>query len=179
MLTFFQSNDFTFSTFAHALVPNSVKLSKSNIESWEWSINDLIFANYSALKKLCKTSFMYKQILGEHKNQPHGVEFEWGIVGKFVKPLERQLSEALCIEETPMHEGLNSRKEYFHHNVKRIGLTDDQRSEQCDYCSRKFETITDLEKHEKLVHIRYKCQHCDYLSFGDRDLKYHTDESHC
>ena len=122
---------------------------------------------------------MHKHILEEHNNQPYGVEFEWGIVGKFVKPLERQLSEALCIEETPMHESLNSRKEYFHHDVNRIGLIENQRTEECDYCSRKFETMIDLEKHEKQVHIRYKCKLCDYLSFGNRDLKYHTDEAHC
>ena len=107
--------------------------------------------HYGALKNKCRTSFMHKHILEEHNNQPCGVEFEWGIVGKFVKPLERQLSEALCIEETPMHESLNSRKEYFHHDVNRIGLIENQRTEECDYCSRKFETMIDLEKHEKQV----------------------------
>ena len=71
-----------------------------------------------------------------------------------------------------------SKKEYFHHNVRKIGLNDEEKTFQCDYCSRKFESVFELENHEKHVHIRYKCKKCDYLSFGKRDLQDHTDILH-
>ena len=135
--------------------------------------------HYSALKNECRNSFMYKHIMKEHKDQQHEVQFEWGINGKFVKPLERQLNEALCIEKTSMKESLNSKHEYFHHNVRKIGLSSVEQTQQCEYCSRKFQSISELENHEKHFHIRYKCQECDYMSFGMIDLKDHTEIVHC
>ena len=119
---------------------------------------------------------MYKHILNEHEGKSHGVNFEWGIVGKFVKPLERQLSEAICIEKTPMQESLNTKQEYFHHNVRRIGFNENEH--QCNYCSRRVQSVVELEKHENHVHIRLNCNKFDYVSFGKRDLKEHTDMKH-
>ena len=51
--------------------------------------------HYNALKKQCKNSFMLKHIQKEHQEKPHEVKFEWGVLNKFPKPLERQLSEAI------------------------------------------------------------------------------------
>ena len=45
---------------------------------------------------------MLKHIQKEHQERPHEVKFEWGVLSKFPKALERQLSEALFIENTPV-----------------------------------------------------------------------------
>ena len=134
----------------------------------------------SALKNKCKNSFMNKHILNEHEGNPHDVEFVWGITGKYVKPLYRQLNEAISIENTPMEECLNSKQEYFHQNVKRIGLHNVENKIQCIHCSRKFDSENDLNKHEILVHTRYQCEDpsCDYKSFGEKDLKIHKTIAH-
>ena len=55
--------------------------------------------HYNGLKSECKNNFMHRHIMNEHGGQSCGVEFEWGIIGKFVKPLERQISEAIYIEK--------------------------------------------------------------------------------
>ena len=134
--------------------------------------------HYAALRKECKHSFMHKHILKEHDGNTHGIEFEWGVVGKFVKPLERQLNEAISIEQTPIENNLNSKQEYFHHNVRRIGFKNMETEHQCNQCSRMFNSRSELEKHDKHVHMRIKCKKCDYLSFGERDLNEHTDMKH-
>ena len=132
----------------------------------------------SALKNKCRNSFMYKHILTAHKESPHEVKFEWGITGKFVKPLYRQLNEAISIENKSIEETLNSKNEYFHQNVKRIGLNNLENKYQCNYCSRWLESESELQHHKKLMHIRYKCQMCDYISFGERNLTDHQNIVH-
>ena len=134
--------------------------------------------HYTSLKNECRNSFMYRHIMKEHKENVHDVHFEWGIIGKFVKPLERQLNEAICIEKTTMRESLNSKKEYFHHNVRKIGFNEAESEHQCNHCSRMFNSMVELQKHDKYIHMRMKCKHCDYISFGERDLKEHTGMKH-
>ena len=73
-----------------------------------------------------------------------------------------------------MLESLNSKTEYFHQNVRRIGLNE----QQCNSCGRKFELLNELDRHEKQIHTRFKCQECDYLSYGERDLKDHIEIYH-
>ena len=130
--------------------------------------------HYNGLKNECRNNFMYKHIVNEHKGEKHVVEFEWGINAKFVKPLERQLSEAISIENTCMKESLNSKMEYFHQNVRKIGLND----HQCNSCGRKFDSLTELEQHKNHVHTRFRCKSCDYTSYGERDLSEHNKIHH-
>ena len=134
--------------------------------------------HYSALSNECRNSFMYKHIQSEHKENPHEVQFEWGIVGKFVKPLYRQLNEAIDIENKSIKVNLNSKNEYFHQDVKKLGLQNHENKFQCEYCSRWLESESELQNHKKLMHIRYKCLMCDYLSFGERNLKDHQNIVH-
>ena len=119
---------------------------------------------------------MYRHIQEEHEGNIQNAELECGRSGS-VKPVERQLSEAINIEKTSTTECLNSKMEYFHHNVKKIGLSGEEKRE-CKYCGRKFTFEKDIESHEKLFHIRYKCQDCEYLSFGEYDMKLHRKTVH-
>ena len=61
-----------------------------------------------------------------------------------MKPLERQLNEAICIENTSIQSSLNSKVEYFHQNVKKIGIAE----YQCNSCGRKLENEVALEQHK-------------------------------
>ena len=58
--------------------------------------------------------------------------------------------------------------------MRRVGLNKAESDQQCEYCSRLFSNVVDLETHEKQIHTRMKCRNCDYVSFGERDLKEHN-----
>ena len=114
----------------------------------------------------------------EHGGKCDEVQFEWGIVGKFPKPLTRQLNEAICIEKKTDDQNLNSKYEYFKQNIRRIDINKEENEVQCEFCSRIFRKVSELEDHEKYVHIRYKCTNCSYLSFGEKDLVEHRNSTH-
>ena len=136
--------------------------------------------HYSALQKKSSHSFMYKHIEKEHDGDCSNVNFNWQVIGKFRKPLERQLSEAIDIKRKPLDENLNSKNEFYRQNLNRIILNNEDKPETCGYCSRKFEVWNDLQKHEQFFHTRYQCKNaeCGYLSFGERDLKHHYQTVH-
>ena len=90
----------------------------------------------------------------------------------------RQLNEAISIENQSIGERLNSKNEYFHQDIRKFGLNKMDNSHQCNYCNKQCETVSDLHQHERAFHIRYSCQSCDYKSFGERDLKSHTNNAH-
>ena len=121
---------------------------------------------------------MYKHIVIDHAGTAENVEFDWKVLSKHKKPLERQLAEAIQIDRKPKNVNLNSKNEYFKQSTKRIEIVKDTNSEQCEYCSRKFLSLSDLENHEKDIHIRYKCKMCDYKAFGRKDLALHMNELH-
>ena len=73
---------------------------------------------------------------------------------------------------------LNSKSEYFSHSVKRIGLYSAGDKEECGYCGRKFTKIDDLQNHEEDFHTKIKCNVCEYISYGKKDLLYHTQNKH-
>ena len=93
---------------------------------------------------------------------------------------QRQFDEAINIEDNPKENSLNSKKEYFKHEVKRLGLNKYDMKEQCNYCGRMFKSILEMEDHEKDIHIAYKCDvlKCEYQSIGKKDLKYHKIAAH-
>ena len=90
----------------------------------------------------------------------------------------RQLLEAILIDKKSKDVNLNSKNEYFSQSVKRIGLNSAGDKEECGYCGRKFAKIDDLQTHEENFHTKSKCNTCDYVSFGKKDLAYHTQNMH-
>ena len=97
--------------------------------------------HYSALRNQDEKSFMNKHIVKEHGGKPDEVEFDWKIIGKFKKPLSRQLTEAIRIDKKSKDDNLNSKNEYFRHTVKRISLSNSDSKEECGYCGKKLKIL--------------------------------------
>ena len=121
---------------------------------------------------------MYKHICKDHEGIGTNVEFDWRVLSKHNKPLQRQLAEAIQIDKKASDVNLNSKNEYFKHSNKRIDVVQDTCKEQCEYCGRKFHNLKELENHEIDQHIRYSCKQCQYHSFGRRDLNQHVKSNH-
>ena len=126
-----------------------------------------------------KRNWMRKHIEKEHENNPDNCEFEWNVIGKFQKPMLRQLTEAIHINNTNDNELLNMKNEYFQNSIKNLELTETKNNIVCRLCGRKCEEYASLQEHFHAVHERLKCEQCDYVSFGNRDLKYHKTSNHC
>ena len=134
--------------------------------------------HYSALRNQDEKSFMNKLIVKEHGGKPDEVEFDWKIIGKFKKPLSRQLTEAIRIDKKSKDDNLNSKNEYFRHTVKRISLSNSDSKEECGYCGKKLKNLDDLQIHEKDFHTQQKCPSCSYVSYGQKGLTYHMNDVH-
>ena len=97
-------------------------------------------------------------------------------MAKFRKPMQRQLSEAINIENTKSNELLNLKNEYFKNSIKGVELSCKQCI--CKYCSRAFEDKNELMKHIEYIHKNYECQQCDYKAFGSCDYLNHVKQTH-
>ena len=115
---------------------------------------------------------MRKHIENDHENESTKCEFDWQIVNSFKKPMLRQLTEAVNINNTKPIESLNLKNEYFKNNINGIQLSKDDEY-TCNKCGRKFQSRKSLNEHFKTIHERLQCQDCDYLSFGNRDIENH------
>ena len=123
-------------------------------------------------------SWMRKHIESEHENIRSKCEFEWKVMGAFRKPMQRQLSEAIYIQNTNPTEILNLKSEYFSNNINGLELTNHTRKLTCKSCGSKFDHQNQLEGHVTAVHKTYACPKCSYISFGDRDLQNHENIKH-
>ena len=121
---------------------------------------------------------MYKHVAKQHNGNGENVDFDWKVLSKHKKPLQRQLAEAIKIDKKSPEVNLNSKNEYFKHNVQRLDIVRDGWTEECEYCSRKFNNLKELEIHEIDFHIKYKCKKCEYQAFGQKDLDRHTNSTH-
>ena len=130
--------------------------------------------HYKDCDNVEKNSWMRKHIQSDHGDEK--CEFVWNIVKSFQKPMLRQLTEAVYINNTEVDEGLNLKTEYFQNNIK--GLKLKQEEYTCRQCSRTFNSKTDFMVHFQAVHSRISCKECDYVSFGNRDLKSHIEMRH-
>ena len=134
--------------------------------------------HYKAFANQDKHSFMHKHVSKEHADNVEKVTFDWEVISKHKKPLQRQLAEAVKINKKSQEVNLNSKNEYFKHNVQRIEIVRDGWTVQCEYCSRKFNNLKELEIHEIDFHIKYNCKKCEYQSFGKKDLNQHISSIH-
>ena len=133
--------------------------------------------HYDNLKNKSEKSWMLRHVLNEHKEDPESVEFDWKIVEKFTKPLERQLSEAISISKKDKDENLNSKSEFFRNKVQRLGIIDEEMF-ICKYCSREFYEKKYLSSHIEAIHERQTCEKCNYISYGSYDMNLHIENKH-
>ena len=120
---------------------------------------------------------MFKHVNEDHTKTSEKITFDWKVTGRFRKPIERQLNEAVNIQSTKEENRLNSKNEYFSHDLERFALSN-IKYYQCKKCGLKTNNQEDLEKHEDYVHVETKCVLCDYETFGTRDLKSHKRREH-
>ena len=73
---------------------------------------------------------------------------------------------------------LNSKNQYFHLNVNRVKLNRSENAQQCNKCGRMLKSEEELSKHDNDIHVQFKCQICDYLTFGKKDLVSHMKMKH-
>ena len=120
---------------------------------------------------------MLKHMQNEHNNlESEECNFKWKVMAKFRKPMQRQLSEAINIENTKSEELLNLKNEYFRNNIKGISLY--KKQIKCKHCGLELESPDEIASHIEYVHKRYKCESCEYQAFGTWDLKNHTEKTH-
>ena len=121
-----------------------------------------------------KNSWMSKHINLEHGGNKEGVEFTWKVLKVHPKPLQRQLHEAVVIKNKKDEDSLNSKSEFNSQRIKRISLDKNMANLNCDICGSKCNTIEEKIAHTAKFHKRYKCQKCEYLSFGTSGLDEHV-----
>ena len=114
--------------------------------------------HYNALQNKSKSSFLYKHINKEHRNNPQNVEFDWGVCGKFSKPLYRQLQEAICINNESTDDSLYTKTEYAHLNVNRVKLNSCENKHQCNKRGRFLKSEGELTKHKNDIQTQFQCQ---------------------
>jgi len=120
---------------------------------------------------------MRKHIESDHKNDESQCEFVWSVISSFKKPMLRQLTKAVHINNTAIDEILNLKNEYFQNNIKYLQLNQSD-DNTCRECSGKFNQKMEVIEHFNTVHKRIRCNNCDYVSFGSRDMKNHKEAIH-
>ena len=125
-----------------------------------------------------KKSWMRKHIENEHRDDCSNCDFEWKVISKLKKPMLRQLSEAVHINNTKKNELLNLKNEYFKNNINALQLENSEEEITCRACGRIFDTKSEFRDHFTAVHNRFGCRECDYKSFGMRDLNTHMQIKH-
>ena len=130
--------------------------------------------------KKSESSFMYKHAQIEHAGNVKDVNFKFNVIKKFKKPLQRQLFEAQCIENTPLNENLNSKDEFNCQIIKRLDIHNTNKAINCNICGQESKSQTSLEEHNEKFHNRYNCDcdKCEYVSFGRRDMLEHRKLKH-
>ena len=98
------------------------------------------------------------------------------VIGKFRKPMVRQLTEAVLINNTPKQELLNLKNEYFKNKVDHLQISNEDCI--CKKCGLKCNNKDELFDHIRGFHQRFKCDYCEYTSFGSKDLKFHIETVH-
>ena len=116
----------------------------------------------AGMKNKCETNFMYKHKLSEHEEN-EDVRFRWEVTGKFQKPMQRQLFEALRIENKTEAENLNSKSEYNGHSIKRLTI-DKENAFICNVCSYKVKSKNHLFDRKRNMHENFQCPKCSSIS---------------
>ena len=127
-----------------------------------------------------KNSWMLKHIMLEHGGQKEGVKFSWRVLRKHDKPLQRQLHEAVRINNKSEDENLNSKSEYNGQRINRISLSSNRTQFNCDTCGHGFNSYIEKDRHTRKFHMRIDCSYngCDYISFGESGKEEHNKNKH-
>ena len=124
-----------------------------------------------------KNSWMKQHMINDHADKQ--CDFSWSIVNSFKKPILRQLTEAVNINNTVEKEQMNLKSEYFVNNINKIKLNyEDTNNFTCKICGRKFRIFHEMKKHMHAFHERLDCKNCVYKSIGAKDMELHMKHYH-
>ena len=133
----------------------------------------------SEYNKNNENSWMIKHVNKEHEGNKENVKFTWKVLKKHMKPLERQVSEAVNISNKKDGETLNSKSEFNHQTIKRISLDGrPQKKFTCNTCGSMVKQHEEMKEHMIMFHEKKQCKVCEYEAFGSKDLMYHTRRTH-
>ena len=116
---------------------------------------------------------MYKHAKKEHSENVENVKFDWKVRKTFKKPLKRQLYEAKCIDSLSEEQSLNSKDEFNGQTLRKLELAKKDKQFNCKVCGKLFNNKEDMRVHFKMFHERIKCNNCEYISYGEKDLMLH------
>ena len=83
-----------------------------------------------------KLSWMRKHIREDHEDKCSKCDFSWKVIGTFKKPMLRQLSEAIHINNTEKKSLMNLKNEYFKNSIESMKIANQKEEIQCDQCGR-------------------------------------------
>ena len=117
---------------------------------------------------------MWKHAKDEHPEDAENVSFDMTIRGIFNRPLRRQISEGVAIQNKKKEENLNSKSEYNGPSVKRRtieGLT-----KFCYLCNYRCKSDIGLIKHKRTMHVtnHIQCDQCDSILNSKDNLESHN-----
>ena len=110
--------------------------------------------HYNDYRNENKKSWMLKHMQKDHNTDAKNVAFTWNVLGKFRKPMRRQLTEAIHIEKAGKN-ALNLKNEYFKVNMKPIKLSNKEEEYICNKYGRTFEDGKSLMDHKRGIHDRF------------------------
>ena len=125
-----------------------------------------------------KLSWMRKHIREDHEDKCSKCDFSWKVIGSFKKPMLRQLSEAIHINNTEKKSLMNLKNEYFKNSIESMKIANQKEEIQCDQCGRHMIDKRSLMGHMKDFHERLQCKQCQYKAFGQKDLNGHIQYNH-
>ena len=120
---------------------------------------------------------MWKHIQKDHNGQTDNVTFSWRVTKICKKPLQRQLCEAVKINNKKSEENLNTKYEYNGQRLRRLEVNKEIHFD-CKVCGQLFKTSDHRKGHTEMFHEKIQCTQCNYDAFGKSGLKEHVRVSH-
>ena len=99
-----------------------------------------------------KNSWMLKHIEKEHSDDTENVKFSQRVLRKHSKPLQRQLHEAVRIQNKKEVENLNTKFEYNGQRINRFRLSCNSDKLNCRVCGHECDQQQEQMNHNKKCH---------------------------
>ena len=96
------------------------------------------------------------------------------VVNKNIKPIERQMTEAVRIAKKEDGKSLNSKNEFNHHSIGRLRIG----SLNCHTCGKSLNTRNELNEHVEKFHRKFTGEICQEKIFGKYSKREHMKNIH-